>query len=162
MKYLDKVVKQLNEWGTIYKGCSEAEIIEIEGLNELKLPDCYKEFLSIMGKNMDRKAPGERGYLVGNAVFYDDLFDNKEGFLELLNDDNRSDLIELITENEFVFYDSQGILNAFFKLTEGENPPVYGYEEGFSGESFPKIAESLSSFYERYLEGDKTLFSELR
>lgn len=160
MKYLNKIIQQLNEWQTIYKGCSEEEIDKITEIAGGSLPKCYLEFLSLMGKEMDRKEIGMRGFLVGNAVFYEDLFDNKEGMLELLEEDNRTDLV--LTDNDFVFYDSQGILQAFFKLDEGDNPPVYGYEEGYSGNSFPQIADSLSSFFERYIESDKTLFKELR
>ncbi|WP_452219431.1 SMI1/KNR4 family protein [Lacinutrix salivirga] len=160
MKYLNKVKQKLDEWQTIYKGCAKGEIIEIIEIAGGSLPECYLEFLSTMGKDMDRKEIGMRGFLVGNAVFYEDLFDNKEGMQELLDEDGRTDLI--LTDNDFVFYDSQGIIQAFFKLDEGDNPPVYGYEEGYKGGDFPKIADSLSSFYERYLESDKTLFSELR
>lgn len=160
MKYLNKVKQKLNEWETIYVGCTQQEINQIEEISGGKLPECFLEFLSIMGKAMNRKEIGMRGFLEGNAVFYEDLFDNKEGMQELLDEDGRSDLV--LTTNDFVFYDSQGILQAFFKLNEGDNPPVYAYEEGYSGEIFPKVAESLSSFYERYLESDITLFKELR
>lgn len=160
MKYLNKIKQKIDEWQVVYKGCSKEEIDEILQIAGANLPKCYLEFLSEMGKDMDRKEIGMRGFLVGNAVFYEDLFDNKEGMQELLDEDGRSDLI--LTDNDFVFYDSQGILQAFFKLDEGDNPPVYAYEEGYSGDKFPKVAGSLSSFYERYLESDKTLFKELR
>ncbi|WP_452219433.1 SMI1/KNR4 family protein [Lacinutrix salivirga] len=159
MKYLNKIVTQLDKWETIYKGCSQNQIKEIEELAVSKLPECYVEFLEVMGFEMDRKAPGMRGYLLGTTVFYPSIKWLNETWAEQLTEDGSS--LEL-PENAFVFYDHQGYLFAFFKLDEGDNPPVYGYEEGYEGDSFPKIADSLSSFYERHLEGDKTLFSELR
>ena len=160
MKYLNEIKQKLDEWQTVYEGCSEEEIDNILEIAGGFLPECYLEFLSVMGKYMDRKEIGMRGFLVGNAVFYEDLFDNKKGLQELLYEDGRSDLV--LTDNDFVFYDSQGILQAFFKLDEGGDPPVYAYEEGYKGENFPKIAESLSNFYKRYSKSDKTLFKELR
>jgi hypothetical protein len=107
---------------------------------------------------MDRKKSRMNGFLVGNTVFYEDLFDNKEGLQELLDEDNAK--LKIPTDS-FVFYCSQGILYAFFKLNEGDNPPVYGYSEGFEGNDFPKVANTLSEFYERYLEGYNDLFKEL-
>lgn len=163
MKYLNKLKKELENLDVYFVGCSETEIKTIQDklIPEKKFPECYKEFLSDMGKDMDRKEGNDRGYLVGNSVFISDLESNNstDGLKGLLLEDESS--LE-ITGNDFVFYGSQGFLYAFFKLDEGDNPPVYAYEEGFEGEAFPKIAESLSGFYERYLEGDKMLFSELR
>ena len=158
MKYLNKLNETLQKLEVIVKGCSKEEILKIEKVAGNKLPNCYIEFLEIGGKDMDRKESGMRGFLVGNAVFYEDLFDNKEGLQELLDEDESS---LKIPENSFVFYCSQGILYAFFKLNVGDNPAVYGYSEGFEGNDFPKIADTLSEFYERYLEGYNDLFKEL-
>jgi len=99
------------------------------------------------------------GYLVGNSVFFDDLSDNSEenGLSGLLEEDES----ELEIPNKaFIFYGSQDILYAFFKLDEGDNPPIYGYAEGYKGETFPVISENLSQFYEDYLDG-KRIFNKL-
>lgn len=158
MGYLDELLVELNKLGIIYEGCGPKEIDLIKELISGSLPKCYQEFLEKMGKSMDRKEYGYRGFLVGNSVFYEDIPNNRPGLEELLEEDS-SDL--QIPEGAFVFYGSQGILYAFFKTNEGDNPPVYGYAEGFTGDDFPKIATSLSSFYERYLESDKELFKEV-
>ena len=157
MKYLTKLIKKLDELEVIREGCSEEEISAVEKMAGDKLPKCYKEFLAEMGKDMDRKEDGKRGFLVGNTVFYDDLINinGEDGFLGFLKEDE-SDLE--IPNKAFVFYCSQGILYAFFKLDEGDDPPVYAYAKGFKGSEFPKISDSLSGFYEMYLEGYNHLF----
>lgn len=168
MMYLEKVKQKLIAVNVKLVGCNKIEIEKVQEFANSKLPDCYIEFLTLMGKNTeaDKTIPDwhfKYSGFEGDSVFYDDIFDNKEfGLLELLSEDGRDDLIELVSKNDFVFYDSQGVLQAFFKLDEGDDPPVYGYMEGYGGDNFPQIAESLSSFYKRHLEGDKTLFQELR
>ncbi|WP_452219930.1 SMI1/KNR4 family protein [Lacinutrix salivirga] len=166
MRFLSKIYKNLRDNKTELLGCSSDEIKKIEQEIEFSLPKSYLEFLEIMGKGMlkDIETPNyyDYGTFKGTYIFYDSILKHKEWLINQLNEYNRQDLAEKITETEFIFYDHQGYLFAFFKLDEGDNPPVYGYEEGYEGDSFPKIADSLSSFYERHLEGDKTLFSELR
>lgn len=154
MKYLKKLKTNIDRLDVYYKGCTLSEIQNVEqNIANGNLPDCYKEFLQYFGKDMDRKEGKSRGYLVGNAVFYDDLEDNNNdnGLKGLLEEDESS---LQVPDNAFIFYGSQGILYAFFKLDEGNNPPVYGYAEGFNGNNFPKITDSLSDFYEKYLEGE--------
>ena len=162
MKYLNKRKENLDSRKVKLFPCSEEEINKVKAIMNGNVPQCYKEFLLLMGKGMDEDETKvdyfEYGSFVGNAVFYEDLFDNKEGLQELLDEDESS---LKIPENSFVFYCSQGILYAFFKLNEGDNPPVYAYSEGFEGNVFPKIADTLSEFYERYLEGYNDLFKEM-
>jgi|SRR5690606_3101542 len=154
MKYLKKLKTGIDRLDIYYKGCTLSEIQNIEqNITNGSLPDCYKEFLQYFGKDMDRKEGNSRGYLVGNAVFYDDLEDNnnENGLKGLLEEDDSS---LQVPDNAFVFYGHQGYVYAFFKLDEGDNPPVYGYTEGFNGNDFPKITDTLSDFYEKYLEGE--------
>lgn len=164
MKYLSEIIEKMKNAGVELIGCDEKEIEEVNIIANNKLPNCYIEFLEIMGNETKADETQENWHynypgFQGNTVFYPSIKWLNEALEEQLKEDG--DILKL-PDNAFVFYDSQGILNAFFKLDEGDNPPVYGYEEGFEGKSFPKIADSLSSFYTRYLEGDKTLFKELR
>lgn len=162
MEYIQKILEKLKSRKVILTGCTDEEIVILEKNSGLSMPKCYKEFLQSFGKSMseDRDKPDyyDYGSFVGNSVFLEDLPDNKPGLEELLQEDSSS---LVIPEEAFVFYGSQGILYAFFKTDEGDDPPVYGYSEGFEGDSFPKIATSLSSFYTRYLEGDQELFKIL-
>ena len=64
-----------------------------------------------------------------------------------------------LTDDDFVFWMSQGCMFCFFKLSEGDNPPVYFYNE--SGEDrFIKIADTLVGFLINRLEMNKELFKE--
>ena len=166
MKYLNSIEKKLNDWGVIYKGCPNNQIIAIEKKINKKLPACYVEFLERMGYDMDRKDMSSKGGFVGESIFYTDVFNedytNKDGLIEQLKDDDRTDLLEQINENVFVFFSSQGYIYAFFKLDEGDNPPIYGYIEGYEKESFPKLTNSLLEFFEKYLESGQSPFAALK
>ncbi len=160
MRYLEKILIKINGFGATYSGCSEQQIKEIEKLAKNIIPESYKEFLELFGLDMDRKDMTSRGGFVGEDVFYEDLFDNKEALEEQLEEDGRTDL--QLTDNDFIFFCSQGYIFAFFKLDEGDNPPVYGYQEGYKGETFPKLTDTLVEFYELYLEFGKSPFGNLR
>jgi hypothetical protein len=164
MKYLKKIENLLNSWGTIYKGCNSKQITNLEEKINNKLPTCYREFLEKMGYDMDRKDDNSRGGFVGESIFYNDVYGeytNKDALIEQLDEDGKTDLLNEIDDNVFVFFSSQGYIFAFFKLDEGDNPPVYGYKEGIDIESFPKLTDSLLEFYEKYLEYGKSPFSAL-
>ena len=165
MKYLEQIINRFKNRNVKLMGCikNEINIIE-ENITREKLPDCYIEFLEIMGKDIieDPNSSNyfEYGNFKGSYVFYKDLEDNnnENGLKGLLLEDE-SEL--QVPQNAFIFYGHQGYIYAFFKLDEGNNPPVYAYIEGYNGNEFPKISDSLSDFYERYLEGDKSLFNKL-
>ena len=160
MKYLKKVETILKSWGTIYTGCSAVQVDNVENAIGQKLPFCYREFLENFGYRMDRKDSESRGGFVGISVFYGNVYGgytNKDGLLNQLLEDNREDLIRLIDENFFVFYSSQGIIFAFFYLNESDDPVVYGYIEGSEKKTFPKLANTLSEFFEGYLQGGTPL-----
>ena len=78
---------------------------------------------------------------------------------------NVSGEIEIISERIYcdnckvVFWMSQGCMFCFFSLTEGDDPPVYFYNE--SGEDrFIKVADSIVEFLVNRLEMSKNLFKE--
>jgi SMI1 / KNR4 family (SUKH-1) len=164
MKYLNKVISKFISRNAILMPCTDEEVEKVKLLVDGNLPDCYIEFLKTMGKeviqNENRPDYFDYGSFTGNSVYYYkgiEQNNGKDGLRGLLEDDES----KLTVPNKaFVFYGSQGILYAFFKIDEGDNPPVYGYAEGFEGEEFPKIADTLSQFYEDYLE-HKNVFSKL-
>lgn len=162
MKYLSRVIKTINEFDAVYKGCEKIQVTSIENTIGKKLPKSYVEFLEFCGIGMDRKNMNPRGGFVGESMFYADVsgdYTNKDALLEQLEEDGRNDL--QITDNDFVFFCSQGYIFAFFKLDEGDNPPVYGYKEGYEGKSFPKLTDTLVEFYEKYLEYGQSPFGNL-
>jgi hypothetical protein len=164
MKYLNKIEGILKGWGVIYKGCSSNLINNIEQKIGKKLPLCYKEFLENFGYDMDRKDDHSRGGFVGESIFFDNVYGdntNKDGLIEQLQDDNKSTMLPQINDNVFIFFSSQGYIFGFFKLTDGDNPAVYGYKEAQTTNNFPKLTNSLSEFLELYLEDGKDPFNKL-
>ncbi len=165
MKYINTVERILKQWGVIYKGCSTRQIDLIEHQINQKLPSCYVEFLKTMGYDMDRKDDNSRGGFVGESIFYDNVYGdytNKDGLKEQLEEDGKEELLAQIDDNVFVFFSSQGYIYAFFKLDEGDNPPVYGYQEGQDRNFFPKLTDSLLEFFEKYLEHGNSPFKALK
>jgi hypothetical protein len=68
------------------------------------------------------------GFLRGTDVFYgDDLPSLKEGALELFHE---NDIDGALLDNTLVFYLHQGYVVQFMRLSEGDDPPIYGYAEG--------------------------------
>ena len=59
----------------------------------------------------------------------------------------------------FVFWMSQGCQFAFFKLTDGDDPPVYYYREYSGQNDYIIISGSLSQFLMDVLNRKRDLFS---
>jgi hypothetical protein len=155
MKYLNKLLTKIDTKAISFSGLSQLEIDKISALSTMPLPISYLEFLETMGKDMSRKDQSHHGFLVGIDVFYRYIPQLKEGAFELLQEDNSKLNLK---SNDFVFYSAQGCDFAFFKLDEGDNPPIYYYREGSNQNTFKKIAESFSSFLERFYDQDRSLF----
>lgn len=155
MTYLDNLAKKIDPSRLYIKGLTNKEFAKISSLASHPLPKAYIEFLLTMGKDMSRIDQSHNGFLTGIDVFYNYIPGLKAYAISLLKED-QSDL-ELSAE-DFVFYSSQGCDFAFFKLTEGDNPPVYYYYEGSKQTSFKKVADTFSSFLERYYDQDSSLF----
>jgi hypothetical protein len=83
----------------------------------------------------------------GSSAFYNEIFDLREGSIELLYEDGFKDL----PDNTFVFWMHQGYQFAFFYLNQGENPPVYFYYEGRTKDDFELVENSFTDFLETQL-----------
>jgi len=102
------------------EGCTEEEIIYIKQLAKGKcLPNSYIEFMKMAGNGI--------GFLRGSDYTFCNIGKLKIWAIELLEEDNSK---ETLTDNDFVFFMHQGYQFVFFKLDEGNNPPVYSYTEG--------------------------------
>lgn len=53
---------------------------------------------------------------------------------------------EVLPADAFVFWMHQGYQFAFFRIGEGEDPPVYHFEEGQESQTFQRIHDKLSEF----------------
>ena len=101
-------------------GCSKKEIENLEIYAKHSLPETYKDFMISMGRNGGN-------YLDDINSTYGKVFDNRDIATELLKEDE-SDF--RISETDFVFSSYLGGQFMFFNLLEGNNPPVYYYNEG--------------------------------
>ncbi|WP_026703837.1 SMI1/KNR4 family protein [Flavobacterium soli] len=169
MKYLNKIVNRLNSNKVTLENCNLNEIKSLEAKINKGLPICYKEFLESMGKDTDATNVKSGLYdytgFEGESIFYDNVYGdytNKDGLIEQLEEDGKDDLLlQIKNDNVFVFSSHQGYIYAFFKLDEGDNPPVYGYHEGQEKDNFPKLTDTLLEFFEKYLEYGKDPYDAL-
>lgn len=151
MKYINDLVKKLEQQNICMKRSTEQQIAGLCSLVKCKkLPEAYIEFMSVMGNGTGGS------YMGGDSCFMNEIHDLKQGAIELL-EENMS--MNLLTDDDFVFWMSQGCMFCFFSLTKGDNPPVYFYSE--SGEDrFIKVADSIVEFLTNRLEMNKNLFKE--
>ena len=151
MKFINELIGKLEKKNICMKRSTEEQIKELYSMVKGKnLSKAYVEFMCVMGNGTEGR------YMSGDSCFMNEVHDLKQGAVELL-EENES--INVLTDDDFVFWMSQGCMFCFFKLTEGENPPVYFYNE--SGEDrFIKVAESLVEFLINRLEINKDTFKE--
>ena len=151
MKFINELIGKLEKKNICMKRSTEEQIKELYSMVKGKnLPKAYVEFMCVMGNGTEGR------YMSGDSCFMNEVHDLKQGAVELL-EENES--INVLTDDDFVFWMSQGRMFCFFKLTEGENPPVYFYNE--SGEDrFIKVAEYLVEFLINRLEINKDTFKE--
>lgn len=152
MKYINDLVSRLEQKGIAMKPCNNDEILMLQKLAKgFKLPEAYMEFMEKMGGGTAKQ------YMRGESCYIDEINDLKKGAVELLEE---NDSILSLAENEYVFWMSQGCMFCFFKIDEGDNPPVYFYNEA-GEDKFIKIANKLSEFLVDKLEMNKNLFKSV-
>ncbi len=133
MEYLDEFISNLH--GSVL-GCSNEQIEQLRFLaNGKKLPLAYEEFMRTMGS-------GAIAFMTGESVYMNEVLMLKRSADELLIE---NDSKNRLTENDFVFWMCQGCMFCFFKLDEGENPPIYYYNEARE-DCFYKIANTFTEF----------------
>ncbi len=101
------------------EGCSEKELLEIENLSGLKLPESYKCYMGMLGKRSG-------DFLSECGMFYPDVLLNKNRALTLL--ENNTDF--RLKDSDFVFLERYGYQFFYFETSAGNaNPPVFRYTE---------------------------------
>lgn len=138
---IDKLVQTLQSYSQELTFCSNREIESLEKLYGFTLPGTYKQFLREMGHDA-----GE--FMRGSTFDYGDLNDINEAAHELVKENNFLPL----PSNAFVFWMHQGYQFVFFKIGEGDDPPVYYYNENMDHKDFVVLNPSLSRFYEKALQ----------
>ncbi len=146
--YLDRVKERVQELHLLAQNvvwpCTEQEIEQLEEWMHISLPAAYKEFLLWMGHRAG-------GLFFDAHCHYWDLEHNQIVAAQMLQENN---FPVSLPQDAFVFYIDQATIFYFFLLSEGEDPPVYMYEELMPGPTFPlayhKYSEYLAAEVEKY------------
>lgn len=128
--------------------CSENEIQALEAQIGHPLPIAYKQaFLAPMGN-------GAGIFLQGEDCFYAQLLALQTWAQELLEEEA---FPQVLPADAFVFWMHQGYQFGFFRLSEGDNPPIYYFEEGQEEPEFRRIHDRFTDF----LQAEWSLLQQL-
>lgn len=130
MSFLNRIIRMEN-----VRGCTPAEINEIERFYSLDLPASYRQWLLKYGRE-------PKGQFVGSDCHYPVLLKLREWAEELLRDCSKP---FVLGKEDFVFLMHQGYQFFYFKADgKLDDPPVYYYFEGWDE---PKlVANSFSEW----------------
>lgn len=119
--------------------CTEEELNELEKKLGIKFPRSYKELYLILGVHYGF------GVIDENSFDFPDYIGMRKKALELISTSETDFQLEedmlvfgCVVENDVFF---------FFKLDEGDDPPVYEYRRG--DDSYTLIDKKFSSFVQR-------------
>ena len=132
--YLD-FLQAYKEYFEITSSCTEEEVNGIEAGIKIKFPRAYREAYLLLGKKRAFNIISENAY----------NFPNYKGMQAGAKEITDSNGIMLEYDNIFVFsvFEENAIIS-FFRLDEGDDPPVYEYEGG--SEEYEKVAEHFSDY----------------
>ncbi|MEP6895269.1 MAG: SMI1/KNR4 family protein [Chloroflexota bacterium] len=130
------------------QGCSEEEIEHLEKFIGVKLPKTYREFLALIGHNTGI-------YRRGSDHLYKDLFNLTEDTKEILMKGPFK-----LPKDAFVIMSHQGYIFTYFRLSDGDDPPVFAYMEN---ESKPKkLSVSFSEYLSKSMEEEISSLNKLK
>lgn len=128
------------------RGCSSGEIESLERKCRCAFPEAYKCFLAVMGK-------GAGAYMLGTDIFYGRI---SEFGLWLADAIRETRDPVAIPDDAFVFMSHQGYVFCYFRLSEGDDPPVYQYIQG-SGK-VQREHDSFTLFLHRTVQSTLAMF----
>lgn len=144
MMSLNEIIAFLYKRENFLQHCSDRDINKLESKYNIKLPAVYKDFLIEMGRGADE-------FMLGSSYSYEKLFSMQDSAKELLEENN----FRQLPLNSFVFWMHQGYQFAFFLLDDGDDPPIYHFDEVTSDTSnneFVLLAQSFTKFLNIELE----------
>ncbi|WP_187273943.1 SMI1/KNR4 family protein [Paenibacillus sp. N3.4] len=118
-----------------FDGCSESEIKLLEQEMGIRLPKSYHQYLLAVGNYSGR-------LFQGTDTDFSQLKELQDEAKELLRENNNP---VVLPDSTFVFSIHQGYENRFFKLNEGDNPPVMEWYEG-STKGIIRLYDSFEEF----------------
>lgn len=124
-----------NGYDASYEIVSDTDLDDfIKDLAPVKLPRAYLEFIRYTGYGQ---------FWIGSDYRMSEV-KQLSGYARELLEEN--DFPCRLGENDFVFWIHQGYMFYFFKLDEGEDPPVYYYNECENQTDFVKCCDSFTDF----------------
>lgn len=145
------ILREIQDSNSLLKGINEAEIRSLEDEASVKLPLVYVKFLMAMGSYAS--------FLAGESYLIEDVHDLRKGAEYTLKADNFN---YILGADDFVFSSSQGTAYYFFRLSEGEDPPVYYFMEGIGQLEPVKLTGSFSDYLRARWAKDPELFAPIR
>ena len=134
-----------------FKGCTEQQIKSIEDKLSLRLPRCYRDFLSVMGREA-----GE--FLVGTDYSFPKVLDFRSEAENLLRTTPSN---FLLAQDLFVFMFHQGYTFLFFNChDDSDDPPVFMFTEADKEPS--RVSDSFSAWLLIAVADDIAAWRELK
>ncbi|WP_201369920.1 SMI1/KNR4 family protein [Ktedonobacter robiniae] len=116
--------------------CLPEEIIQLEQVIGASLPAAYVEFLAWMGHSSSE-------FMRHLDCFYPSLIHFQQAAHDLLAKDNS---LATLPDDAFVFFFQPEQSFAFFRTSEGDNPPVYAHRQDWRHYPFRQIYYHFSDF----------------
>jgi hypothetical protein len=134
-----------------FKGCTEEEIDSLECWFALRLPQCYRDFLAVMGRSAG-------DFLVGTDYSFPKMLEfrkDAEGLLQTSQSDFK------LPSTAFVFMFHQGYTFLFFDCSDdSDDPLVFMFTEA---EKEPrKVSDSFSAWLLTAVDDDIAAYRELK
>ena len=137
---LTKSKTKFNSYGGIITNktqpCTEEEVRLLENNLKCRFPEAYREFLLWMGH-------GAGTFLQGTDIFYEHVQRIQKWAKELLSENS---FPKSLPDDAIVFMMHQGYQFMFFRISEGDNPPIYYYHEAYHFDSFELRFPNLDEF----------------
>lgn len=129
--------------------CTEKEVKKLEESIGSKLPEVFREYLLVMGQ-------GAGNYNRGTNFLYKDLFTLTEFAKKTMLLEQQVELPNDI----FVIFSHQGCIFGYFRLSDGDNPPVYTCS--VSSNKPLRYSENFSEYLDKSLEEEKSIKNILK
>jgi SMI1 / KNR4 family (SUKH-1) len=145
IQYIQPAIDALERWPRFSSaqvvGCTADDIAALEALlpDCLRLPAAYREFLSYGGRKMARVF---RAVDISYEMAWALLSERNEPILAILDPRKQG---KVLPADLFAINEHFGDNFTFLKLSEGEDPPVYLWEDG-SLEDAVREHETFSGF----------------
>jgi len=119
------------------RGCTLAQVAEVEARHGHPLPSEYREYLMAMGLEA-----GE--FLRGSHAFYPEILELNDWTIEALAEGG---LTFDFKTTEFVFLNHGGYLAYYFDTADGADPPVWFFRE--SNPQGEQVADSFTAMMDQ-------------